>query len=159
MPKAELASLARTDYTLGILLMNYAIAFALAFLWATVYRKTHTGVAYTRSFYVTLILIAPTVAMVMMAIGSNVALSLGLVGTLSIIRFRTVIKDTKDMAFLIMSIAIGLTCGSNTWMVGAVYIEYPTEMASASRKHPSPKRMPAKFTVASGSCRYIGETA
>jgi uncharacterized membrane protein YhiD involved in acid resistance len=63
-------------------------------------------------------MIAPTVAMIMMAIGSNIALSLGLVGALSIIRFRTVIKDTKDMTFLFMAIAIGLTAGANTWLVG-----------------------------------------
>jgi uncharacterized membrane protein YhiD involved in acid resistance len=117
MPKVNLTQI---DMSPAQALLSYAIAFALAFLWATVYRKTHTGVAYTRSFYLTLILVAPIVAMVMMAIGSNVALSLGLVGALSIIRFRTVIKDTKDMAFLFMSIAIGLTCGSNTWMVGVI---------------------------------------
>jgi uncharacterized membrane protein YhiD involved in acid resistance len=89
-------------------------------LWATVYRKTHSGIAYTRSFFMTLILIAPIVAMIMMSIGSNIALSLGLVGALSIIRFRTVIKDTKDMAFLFMAIAIGLTAGANVWMVGII---------------------------------------
>ena len=71
-----------TQITLGLL-----IAFALGFIWATIYRKTHTGIAYTRAFYLSLILIPPIIAMIMMAIGSNVALSLGLVGSLSVIRF------------------------------------------------------------------------
>jgi len=62
------------------ILLVFLLAFALAFLWATVYRKTHSGIAYTRSFYFSLILISPIVAMIMMSIGSNVALSLGLVG-------------------------------------------------------------------------------
>jgi len=113
-------NLVRVDLSPAQVLLSFLLAFALAFLWATVYRKTHTGIAYTRSFYLTLMLVSPTVAMVMMAIGSNVALSLGLVGSLSIIRFRTVIKDTKDMAFLFLAISIGLTAGANVWMVGVI---------------------------------------
>ena len=53
-----------------------------------------------------------------MAIGSNVALSLGLVGSLSVIRFRAVIKDTKDMTFLFLAIGIGVCCGASAWLVG-----------------------------------------
>lgn len=108
------------DLTPAQIALSYSIAFALAYLWATVYRMTHSGIAYTRSFYFSLIIISPTVAMIMMAIGSNVALSLGLVGALSIIRFRTVIKDTKDMTFLFMAIAIGLTAGANAWLIGTI---------------------------------------
>jgi uncharacterized membrane protein YhiD involved in acid resistance len=102
------------------ILLVFLLAFALAFLWATVYRKTHSGIAYTRSFYFSLILISPIVAMIMMSIGSNVALSLGLVGSLSVIRFRTVIKDTRDMTFLFMAIAIGLAVGAHVWMIGII---------------------------------------
>jgi uncharacterized membrane protein YhiD involved in acid resistance len=116
----DISSTLTADLSPAQIVSSYLIAFALAYLWATVYRKTHSGVAYTRSFYLTLIVIAPTVSMIMMAIGSNVALSLGLVGALSIIRFRTVIKDTKDMTFLFMSIAIGLTSGASAWLVGAL---------------------------------------
>ncbi len=96
------------------------LAFALAFLWATVYRKTHSGVAYSRSFFLSIVLVAPIVSMIMMAIGSNVALSLGLVGSLSVIRFRTVIKDTKDMTFLFFSIGLGLCCGANAWLIAVI---------------------------------------
>ncbi len=116
----DLSSLTRPDLTPAQILVSTLLAFALAFLWATVYRRTHTGVAYTRAYFTSLILIAPIVAMIMMAIGSNVALSLGLVGALSIIRFRTVIKDTKDMTFLFMSVSIGLCAGAGAWMVGLV---------------------------------------
>ena len=111
-------NLLKFDMTPAQVALSFLLSFALAFIWATVYRKTHSGIAYTRSFYMTLVMIAPTVTMIMMAIGSNVALSLGLVGALSIIRFRTVVKDTKDMSFLFMAIAIGLTTGANTWLVG-----------------------------------------
>ncbi len=111
-------NLLKVDLNPAQVVLSFLLAFALGYLWATVYRKTHTGVAYTRSFFLSLILISPAVAMIMMAIGSNVALSLGLVGSLSIIRFRTVIKDTKDMVFLFVAIGIGLTAGANAWMVG-----------------------------------------
>ena len=110
--------LLQVDLSPAQVLLSYLLAFGLSYLWATVYRKTHSGIAYTRSFFFTLILMPPAVAMIMMAIGSNVALSLGLVGALSIIRFRTVIKDTRDMTFLFVAIGIGLTAGANVWMVG-----------------------------------------
>lgn len=110
--------LLQVDLSPAAILLSYLLAFGLSYLWATVYRKTHSGIAYTRSFFFTLILMPPAVAMIMMAIGSNIALSLGLVGALSIIRFRTVIKDTRDMTFLFVAIGIGLTAGANVWMVG-----------------------------------------
>ena len=114
------SSVLKIDLTPGQVGLSFLLSFALAFIWATVYRKTHSGVAYTRSFFLTLMLISPIVTMVMMAIGSNVALSLGLVGSLSVIRFRTVIKDAKDMVFLFLSIAIGLCTGANAWLVAAI---------------------------------------
>ncbi len=114
------ANVLKVDLTPGQMALSFLLSFALAFIWATVYRKTHSGVAYTRSFFLTLMMIAPIVTMVMLAIGSNVALSLGLVGALSIIRFRTVIKDAKDMTFLFLAIGVGLCCGANAWMVAVI---------------------------------------
>lgn len=114
------ANVLKVDLTPGNIALSFLLSFALAFIWATVYRKTHSGVAYTRSFFLTLMMISPIVTMVMLAIGSNVALSLGLVGALSIIRFRTVIKDAKDMTFLFLSIGVGLCCGANAWMVAVI---------------------------------------
>jgi uncharacterized membrane protein YhiD involved in acid resistance len=116
----NLANLVQVDLSPAQILTSLLLAFALAFIWATVYRKTHSGVAYTRSFFLTIMLVPSIVAMIMMAIGSNIALSLGLVGSLSVIRFRTVIKDPKDMAFLFLAIGIGLTCGATAWMVAVI---------------------------------------
>ncbi len=113
----NLSNILNVDLTPGQIFLSFLLAFALGYLWATVYRKTHSGVAYTSAFFMSLLLIPSIVAMVMMAIGSNVALSLGLVGSLSVIRFRTVIKDTKDMTFLFLAIGIGLCCGANAWLV------------------------------------------
>jgi uncharacterized membrane protein YhiD involved in acid resistance len=116
----NLTNMLKFDLTPVQIILSFLLAFALAFIWATVYRKTHTGIAYTRSFFLSLVLVPPIVAMIMMAIGSNVALSLGLVGSLSVIRFRTVIKDTKDMTFLFLAIGIGLCSGANAWMIAII---------------------------------------
>lgn len=99
------------------LLIGLALSFLLGLVVVCVYRWTHRGLNYDRSFLVTLIVIPSIIAVVMMFIGSNLALSLGMVGALSIIRFRTVIKDSRDMVFLFLCIAIGLGCGTQNWIV------------------------------------------
>ncbi len=100
------------SFTLGQIALNLCLSFSLAYLASILYRRLYNGPGYSSSFFVTLMVTPVVVTMIMMAIGSNVALSLGLVGALSIIRFRTVIKDSKDMAYLFLMIGIGLCCGS-----------------------------------------------
>src|SRR5690625_5465921 len=70
---------------------------------------------YERSFLTTFVLISPIVTMVVYFIQGDLVVSLGLVGSLSIIRFRTPIKDTRDMVFLFWSIAVGLGAGTGNW--------------------------------------------
>ncbi|MBO34457.1 MAG: DUF4956 domain-containing protein [Rhodospirillaceae bacterium] len=97
------------------LLMTLSLAFTLGIWTVFVYRISHQGLTYERSFLVSLVLMPPIVAVVMMFIGSNLALSLGMIGALSIIRFRTVIKDSRDMIYLFWAIAIGLGTGTLNW--------------------------------------------
>jgi hypothetical protein len=85
-----------------------------------IYKKTYSGVVYSKGFNQTLVLLAVIVTMVMTIIGGSLALSLGMVGSLSVIRFRTAIKEPKDMAFLFWSIAIGLSCGAEMYVVAVV---------------------------------------
>ena len=73
-----------------------------------VYKKTFRGVLYSPSFTLTLILLCLVTAPVVMAIGSNVALSMGMVGALSIVRFRTAVKDPLDTAYMFWSITMGI---------------------------------------------------
>jgi uncharacterized membrane protein YhiD involved in acid resistance len=102
---------------LSLILINLVLVFFLVLLAAYTYRKTHSGVAYTQSFNFAMIMVAMIVCMVMMTIQSNLALSIGLVGSLSVIRFRAVIRDTRDMGFLFLAIAIGLACGACNYRV------------------------------------------
>ena len=99
------------------LFVSIVTALALSFFIALVYRNTHRGMNYEPAFLSTLVLISPIVALVMFFIQGDLVLSLGLVGSLSIIRFRTPIKDTRDMVYLFWVIAIGLGCGTNNWTI------------------------------------------
>ena len=96
------------------------IALVLGMFMYVMYKKTYSGVVYSKSFNQTLVLLSVIVTMVMTIIGGNLALSLGMVGSLSIIRFRTAIKEPKDMAYLFWAIAIGLSCGAEMYVVAVV---------------------------------------
>ena len=85
-----------------------ALAFGLGMFIFLVYKKTYTGVMYSSSFGVTLIALTMITTTVILAVTSNVVLSLGMVGALSIVRFRTALKDPLDIAFLFWSIAVGI---------------------------------------------------
>lgn len=91
---------------------DMALALVLAFCVGTfiffVYKKTYQGVMYSSSFGVTLVALTMITTLVILAVTSNVVLSLGMVGALSIVRFRTAIKEPLDIAFLFWSIAAGI---------------------------------------------------
>ena len=99
----------------SVSLLDMGIALGLAFCLGLfifmVYRKTFNGVMYSSSFGVTLIALTMITTVVILAVTSNVVLSLGMVGALSIVRFRTAIKDPMDLMFLFWSIAVGIICG------------------------------------------------
>ncbi|MEM7204310.1 MAG: DUF4956 domain-containing protein [Planctomycetota bacterium] len=98
-----------------------AFSLALALLLAYVYRKTHRGLSYSVSFVHTMIIMAVTVTIIMMIIGTNIARAFTLVGALSIIRFRTAIKDPRDVAFVFMAMAIGMACGTGFFGMAIVF--------------------------------------
>ena len=84
------------------------LAFCLGMFIFMVYKKTYNGVMYSSSFGVTLVALTMISTLVILAVTSNVVLSLGMVGALSIVRFRTAIKEPLDIAFLFWSIAVGI---------------------------------------------------
>ena len=99
----NVTSVSLLDMTMALLL-----AFALGLFIYFVYKKTFAGVMYSSSFGVTLIALTMITTLVILAVTSNVVLSLGMVGALSIVRFRTAIKEPLDIAFLFWSIAVGI---------------------------------------------------
>ncbi|MCR5372159.1 MAG: DUF4956 domain-containing protein [Solobacterium sp.] len=97
-----------TAVSLPDMALTLFMAFILGAFIARVYRKTYQGVMYSAGFGITLMALTMISALVILAVTSNVVLSLGMVGALSIVRFRTAIKDPLDIAYLFWSIAAGI---------------------------------------------------
>lgn len=89
---------------------------------ALVYKKTFRGVLYNPSFSITLVLLTMVTSSVVMAIGSNVALSMGMVGALSIVRFRTAVKDPIDTGYMFWSITMGILIGTKYYLPAMVVV-------------------------------------
>ncbi|MGN0969976.1 MAG: DUF4956 domain-containing protein [Evtepia sp.] len=90
------------------MLITLVLSFALGLFIFLIYKRTFAGVMYSSSFGVTLLALTMITTVVMLAVTSNVVLSLGMVGALSIVRFRTAIKEPLDIAFLFWAIAVGI---------------------------------------------------
>ena len=90
------------------MVLALVLAFGIGMFIYLVYKKTYTGVMYSTGFGVTLVALTMITTLVILAVTSNVVLSLGMVGALSIVRFRTAIKEPLDIAFLFWSIAVGI---------------------------------------------------
>lgn len=97
-----------TSVSLIDMVLALTLAFGLGLFIFMIYKKTFSGVMYSSSFGVTLIALTMITTLVILAVTSNVVLSLGMVGALSIVRFRTAIKEPLDIAFLFWSIAVGI---------------------------------------------------
>ena len=108
------------EITLTDIIMSLLLAFASGLFILLIYRLTMRGVSRNKSFEVTLLLITPISAMIVLTITSNLALSLGMVGALSIVRFRTAIKDASDTAFLFWAVAAGITAGAHFYKITIV---------------------------------------
>jgi len=98
-------------------LISLTLAFILGFVCSYVYQWTHRGISYSVSYVHTLMLLSPITAFVMLVIGNSVARAFSLVGALSIIRFRTPLKDTWDTTFVFLSLGIGLATGTGAYAV------------------------------------------
>jgi hypothetical protein len=103
-------------------LIRLLVALALGALVAWVYRHTRKSSEISTSFSVTLVLLAILIAMVTQVIGDNIARAFSLVGALSIVRFRTVVRDTQDTAYVIFAVAVGMAVGAKDLWVGIIGI-------------------------------------
>jgi len=106
--------------TVDRVIISLIISFTIGLFLFFVYRKTFTGVIYTRTFNISLVLTSLIVTLIVIPISSNVALSLGMVGALSIVRFRTAVKDPRDIVFLFWAIAVGIINGAGLYMVAII---------------------------------------
>ena len=109
-----------TDVTMGKVAAGLLAALLSALFILFVYRMTMRGIAANRGYEITLLLVTAISAMIVLTITSNLALSLGMVGALSIIRFRTAIKEASDTAFMFWAVAAGITAGAGFYLLTAI---------------------------------------
>src|ERR1039457_7083277 len=96
------------------------ICFVLSSVVATIYRCTFQSLSYSRSFIHTMVLSSMVVSMIIMAVGNSLARGLGILGSLAIVRFRTPVRDTRDMTFLFACLGIGVACGAAIYGVAVI---------------------------------------
>jgi len=96
-------------------LLSLLLAFVLGQLAAWVYIYTHAGISYSRTFVQSIVLLTMIVALAMMVIGNNIVVAFGLIGALTVIRFRNILKDTRDTAFIFFSLVIGMASGTGSY--------------------------------------------
>ena len=96
------------------------LAFGIGMFIFLIYKKTFSGVMYSSSFGVTLVALTMISTLVILAVTSNVVLSLGMVGALSIVRFRTAIKDSRDTIYIFWAIVVGICCGAGDYLVASL---------------------------------------
>ena len=107
------------DRTWQQITMHILVSAALGGLIFLSYVLSHKGTIYSRKFGVTLVVLTVMTGTVMTVIGNNIALSLGMVGALSIVRFRTALKDSRDTAYVFWTIIVGICCGVGDYVVAA----------------------------------------
>ena len=106
--------------TAGDMLLSLLVAFIMGIFIIYVYRKTYTGVVYSKAFSLCILMLSMVTAMIIRTISSNISLSLGMVGALSIVRFRTAIKEPVDTAFMFWGISAGIMSGAGLYIPALV---------------------------------------
>jgi len=117
------------NYTNMEIVLNSLVAFILSLVIAFTYQKTHQGLSYSQSFVLTIVFVTIIIGFVMMIIGNSLAKAFALVGALSIIRFRTVVKDTKDTAYVFMALAVGMGAGTGNYFIALYATFFMTAIA------------------------------
>ena len=106
--------------TIPMIVTSLLVAFVMGLFIVFVYRKTFSGIVYNKNMPLTIMLLAMVVAMIIRTINSNLSLSLGMVGALSIVRFRTAVKEPLDTSFMFWAITAGIMSGAGLYVTGIV---------------------------------------
>ncbi len=140
------------ENTTNISALSIGITLVLAFIIGVfifqVYKKTYQSVVYTKSFNISLVMMTMVTALVILAVTSNVVLSLGMVGALSIVRFRSAIKDPMDIVFMFWSIASGIITGAGFYLLaiaGSLVVGIIIYMLTKNVKQETPYMLLVSF--------------
>ncbi|MFT5036455.1 MAG: hypothetical protein ACI9VM_000015 [Candidatus Azotimanducaceae bacterium] len=113
-------NLTRTESSAAIIIFNILLSFALQLVILWVYKKTHKGLSYSQSFLFTLVIIGVLGSVIMMVVQNNLIGAFALLGAFSLIRFRTIVKETRDVAFVFFALAIGVAVGTSNYSIALI---------------------------------------
>ncbi len=116
----DLSTLFQFDLTIDQIIVNTAVATICGLCIMYLYRITYQGPSYSQSFAGSMVILSMLTAIVIMVIGNNLARAFGLVGAMSIIRFRTAIKDPQDIVYIFFSLAVGMAAGAGLHLVAVI---------------------------------------
>jgi uncharacterized membrane protein YhiD involved in acid resistance len=108
------------EYSFEAIVLSLLLAFVLGQLIAWTYVRSHSGLSYSRTFTQALVLMTIVVSLVMFVIGNSIITAFGLLGALALIRFRNVLKDTRDTVFVFIALVVGMAVGSQRYMTAIV---------------------------------------
>lgn len=140
--------------------LTLVVAFVIGSFIYQIYKKTYQSVVYTKSFSMSLVMMTMITSLVIMAVTSNVVLSLGMVGALSIVRFRAAIKDPMDIVFMFWSIAAGIVAGAGFYtlgLVGSVVIGLIIYIYSGNIKEDTPYLFVVHFNNEEDEAQILGK--
>jgi len=109
-----------TQISAALILFNIFLSFALQLVVVWVYKKTHQGLSYSESFLFTLVIIGTLGTVVMMVVQGNLIGAFALLGAFSLIRFRTIVKETRDVAFVFFALATGVAVGTSNYAIAFI---------------------------------------
>ena len=158
--------------TAPAVIAKISVAFICGWFIAWIYRKTYRGPGFSVSYSNTLILLAMATAVVIMVIGNNLARAFGLVGAMSIVRFRHAVKNTQDIVYVFFALAIGMAAGVGFYtiaLVGSLFIGLIVFLLSRSKHaspgrddyllqfnyRPGPDKVPPYQAILEGHCRKV----
>lgn len=104
------------------LVFNLVFAFILSLVIAFVYKKTHRGLSYSQSYVFSLVILTILASVIMMVIGNTLTRAVALLGAFTIIRFRTAVKDTKDISFILFALISGMAVGTNNYAIALISV-------------------------------------
>ncbi|MEK7208037.1 MAG: DUF4956 domain-containing protein [Patescibacteria group bacterium] len=113
-------NLAPTEFSAAVITLNLVLTLVLELVVVYMYKKTHQGLSYSSSFVFTFLLVGLIGAVVMMVVQHNLARAFGLLGAFSLIRFRTILKETRDIAFLFFALGVGIAVGTNNYAIAFI---------------------------------------
>lgn len=128
-------NLTSTEISAALVLFNLILAFVLLLIVVSVYKRTHQGLSHSPSFIFTLVIVGILASVVMMVVQNNLVGAFALLGAFSLIRFRTILKETRDIAFVFFALVIGVAVGTSHYAIALISTVFISLIILALQKY------------------------